>query len=259
MEQPLIAPPNHRQRSRPPIYLRVDIYLFLACVLLFTLWPELDLNISAMFYDASSNSFNAGKQPVVEVIYRLFAKIHFLFLLLLIPLAIRQHRRHREARTSTEKRRKWLPSFLLAALLLGPGLLGNVVLKDNSIGRARPNDIVQFGGSDTFTRAFQYSGACDHNCSFISGHAAIGFYLIGLGWIFRSAKGYLVGFLLGGIVGAIRIIQGGHFLSDVVFAFWLIHYCYAWLGYQFGLTHPLGSPLNWEDIRRRQKRFWDIG
>ncbi|MBD2858536.1 phosphatase PAP2 family protein [Spongiibacter sp. KMU-158] len=240
---------------RPPLYLRVDLYLCLACALLFILWPQLDLDISSRFYDPISGHFNPDDSPALEVIYRVFAKIHFLFLLLLIPLSIYFHRRYRGATTQADKHRKYLPSLLLSALLLGPGVLGNVVLKDNSIGRARPNEVVQFGGESTFTRAFEYSGACDHNCSFISGHAAIGFYLIGLGWIFRSATAYWLGFLAGGIVGVTRIIQGGHFLSDVVFAFWLIHFSYVWLGYKFKLAHPLGRQLRWEDFGKLGKRF----
>lgn len=240
------------ESKRPPLYLRLDIYLFAICALIFTLWPQLDLATSQIFFDPVSKTFSAGKTPAIEVIYRVFAKIHFLLLLVLIPLAIVQRQRHQQG----DVRKKWLPSFLLAALLLGPGLLGNVVLKDNSIGRARPNEVLQFGGGDQFTPAFAYSGACDHNCSFISGHAAIGFYFIGIGWMLRSATAYFFGLLLGATVGLTRIIQGGHFLSDVVFAYWLIHFCYVWLGYKFNLAHPLGPQLSRQGISGALQRVY---
>ncbi len=60
--------------------------------------------------------------------------------------------------------------------------------------------------------------------SFPSGHASIGFYLFVLFFIFRKknpklAYGSLLFALLFGIlVGIIRIVQGGHFASDVMWA-----------------------------------------
>jgi len=114
--------------------------------------------------------------------------------------------------------------YLLAALAIGPGLIVNFVFKDNW-GRARPNDVIQFGGTSAFTPAFAISGECHHNCSFVSGHAAVGFYFIAFGFLFRRRRSLVV--LLAGIygtvVGLVRILQGGHFLSDIVFAFFIIH------------------------------------
>ena len=45
-------------------------------------------------------------------------------------------------------------------------------------GRARPNDILELGGKDNFSAWFQYSDACNANCTFVSGDASEGLSLI---------------------------------------------------------------------------------
>ena len=45
-------------------------------------------------------------------------------------------------------------------------------------GRARPNEIVEFGGEKIFSSWYQISDMCTANCSFVSGDAAVGFSLI---------------------------------------------------------------------------------
>ena len=222
----------------PPCRLRLDLVLFALCIAVFATFPDIDLRISALFYNPVTDHWPLKDWIGIEIIYRLFAKIHILILLVLIPLAWHCRRRY------TATRQKWLYSFLLASILVGPGIVSHVILKDNSIGRARPNDIVEFGGQDRFTSPFSYSGECRKNCSFVSGHAAIGFYFVGLGWLTGSAWGYYIGVVIGAIVGGTRILQGGHFLSDVVFAFWVVHFCNLWLSRRFQLAHPLGEPVS---------------
>jgi lipid A 4'-phosphatase len=226
--------------GRQPFYLRVDFYLFLVSVCLFVSLPQLDMVVSRSFYDPATQGFPLGEWPLLEVVYRVFAKIQFPLLLVLLPMSLFGRAAKADAAQSGRRR---LCQFLLVSLLLGPGILTNIVIKDHSFGRARPNDTVSFGGEAKFTRAFEYSGVCPNNCSFVSGHAAMGFYFIGLGWVFRSALGFWLGVAIGGAVGLTRIMQGGHFLSDVVFAFWVVHFCYAWLGRRFDLPHPLGESL----------------
>ena len=63
--------------------------------------------------------------------------------------------------------------FVLIFLALGPGLVVNVLLKDQ-LGRARPREVVEFGGSHQFTQFWQ-PGTAGGNSSFPSGHAAIAF------------------------------------------------------------------------------------
>ncbi len=223
--------------------LRIDLALLIACILFFTLIaPRIDINVTALFYDAAQGGFYWNDNPVVKGIYKLFAKPHVVILPLLIVLAIVFYRKNKQAKPDTDYKsyhKKWIYSFLLASLLLGPGLFVNEVLKNNSIGRARPVDIQEFNGPDTYTAAFEYSGQCDTNCSFVSGHASMGFYFIALGWLLRSRRAFYFGLGIGIIVGLTRIVQGGHFLSDTIFAFWVVYFTNLALGKAFKLENPL--------------------
>lgn len=111
----------------------------------------------------------------------------------------------------------------LTSLILGPGLLVNVILKEHSH-RPRPRNTDFFGGDLSFVPAGDFSGACGSNCSFISGEAA------GAGWLFCYAvflvpdrykllfSPPLIAVALASPV--MRLAYGGHYLSDVILA-WL--------------------------------------
>ncbi len=187
---------------------------FTFCVLFFLAFPELDLRVSAVFYD---QGFYWNQNPLVRLIYKIFAKIHILFLLLLIAYIVYFSLTH-------QRERRLLSVFMLVTLLLGPGVLVNLVLKDNSVGRPRPVHVQEFGGESTFTPVFYYSGECSKNCSFVSGHASIGFYFMSLFWVTKRRSWLLAGLAMGSAIGFVRIIQGGHFLSDVIFSGWAIYF-----------------------------------
>ncbi len=129
--------------------------------------------------------------------------------------------------------------FILLFLALGPGLLVNVVLKDH-VGRARPREVVQYGGSHPFTEIWQ-PGDTGRNSSFPSGHASVAFFVIAPWFVLRDrnrrlALVFLVsGTLFGIAVGWARILQGGHFLSDVLWAGGLDYLVGALLALAMGL------------------------
>jgi membrane-associated phospholipid phosphatase len=110
--------------------------------------------------------------------------------------------------------------FLVVCLSVGPGLLANVGFKDNW-DRARPKQIVAFGGNKVFTPALLPTNQCKRNCSLVSGEASsvfAPFYAtaaIAPQW---AATLIVVGTAAGLSAGIVRIAQGAHFLSDVVFA-----------------------------------------
>jgi len=66
---------------------------------------------------------------------------------------------------------------------------------------------------------YQFTDQCEKNCSFISGHAAAAFFFIAFGYVMRSRKIFLAGLSFGVLMSLTRIVQGGHFFSDVTFAF----------------------------------------
>ena len=136
--------------------------------------------------------------------------------------------------------RKWLrfqrPAvFILLLLALAPGLIVNVVLKDH-LGRPRPRELVEFGGQHHFVQFWQ-PGVDAKNSSFPSGHAAIAFFSMAPWFVYRRrkpawAKGFLVfGLGFGSLIGLTRILQGAHFISDVL-----------WGG---GIVYIVGEALAW--------------
>lgn len=188
------------------------VWAMLALVLVFEVWPGLDLWVSARFYQPGVG-FPLDHNALVQASYWLFARLHFLLLPLLLWLWLASWFWRRRAERGV--RRHLL--FLLLVLVLGPGLLVNEVVKRES-GRARPITVEQFGGAARFTPPFLFTDQCRSNCSFVSGHAALGFYFLALAWVFRDRRWLWFGLALGALVGAGRIVQGAHFLSDVVFS-----------------------------------------
>lgn len=129
------------------------------------------------------------------------------------------------------QRRNWIRPgvFLFTLLLLGPGLIVNTIFKDYW-GRPRPREVVQFGGNKEFLQPWQ-KGVAHKGRSFPSGHSSAAFYLSAPYFVFRrgrprAANLWLAGGLLFGIFMSIaRIIQGGHFLSDTLWAWGMVHIC----------------------------------
>ncbi len=113
----------------------------------------------------------------------------------------------------------WQALYVALVIAIGPGLLVNVVLKDNSH-RPRPVTIQDFGGQVPYAPPFDFTGACDENCSFVSGDPAIGFALLAPALLLpagRRRTGVAAALVLGAALGIMRMLQGAHFLSDVFF------------------------------------------
>jgi len=111
--------------------------------------------------------------------------------------------------------------FLWISVIFNIVIVVNLLLK-NFWGRARPNDILQLGGKESYTPWFKVSDACSSNCSFVSGDASVGFALVGLFFLTKNKNFYWLALFSGFFLGIIRILEGGHFLSDIVFAGFLI-------------------------------------
>ena len=109
-------------------------------------------------------------------------------------------------------------------LLLGLGLVVHAGFKEHW-GRPRPHQVQLFAGAHAYVPALRPGGACDSNCSFVSGHAATGFAVLALGlFSARSARRrwFVVAACSGLLIGMGRMLQGSHFLSDILFAGWLM-------------------------------------
>lgn len=205
---------------------RADLVLLVTLQLLFLAAPQLDLVVASWLYDPV-RGFAWGDAAPVQLSYQVFAKLHFFVAPLLLWLLFASWLWRRRAERAL-RRRLW---FLFAVLLLGPGLLVNEVLKAES-GRARPVQVEQFGGPRQWTPVFSPADQCRRNCSFVSGHAAMGYFFIALAWVLRDRRWLVYGIGLGSLVGLGRMLEGRHFLSDVVFSYWVVYgvcVALAWL------------------------------
>ena len=195
---------------------------------LFGVYPQLDLRISALFFDPHSHLFKLNNQPWV-MLARDAAR--WLVALIVAPavLALVVKLIMPEWRALIGGRAALL---MLVTLALGPGLLANLVLKDHW-GRARPLDTIEFGGTYPFIPWWDPSGDCRDNCSFIAGEPSGAFWTLAPAalmppqWRLLAYGGALA---FGAAVGLMRIAGGGHFFTDVAFAgvlvfllIWLTH------------------------------------
>ncbi len=109
--------------------------------------------------------------------------------------------------------------FLGASLIVGSGLIVNLGLKDHSH-RPRPVHVRDFGGDQDFRPWFRFDGACLRNCSFPSGEAASGAWMLAPALL--APPPFQIAAVVGAVIyavatSALRVAFGGHFLSDVLF------------------------------------------
>lgn len=216
-------------RTLPAVWLqilkRTDVILFGVCLAVFALFPQIDLLVTSQIYDAG-RGFYLADNVLVRGSYYIFARIQYVVIALLLL-----HWVYTRFFMSGEKsKHSYRSAYLLLLLIVGPGLVVNSGLKEEW-GRARPKQISEFGGTKQFTPALQPANQCQSNCSFVSGHAAMGFYLMGMAWITQRRRWLLAGIALGALVGGGRILQGGHFFGDVVFSFWAVYFSAALIAY----------------------------
>ena len=128
--------------------------------------------------------------------------------------------------------------FLILLLALGPGVVVNVILKDQW-GRPRPSQVEEFGGMFQYREPWLIGPKGHKRTSFPSGHAAMGFfftapYFLLLARRRRAALAWLAGGVCFGMfVGLARISKGAHWTSDILWSFgavYLVAYALArWL------------------------------
>ena len=205
----------------------------LLSILFFAAFPNFDLWLTGNFYDPALGFMHAD-HALVQFSYKLFANLHWPIILGLIAFWASVRYLFNQQKSKLQI----VSIYLLLALFLGPGLLVNTFFK-SEWGRARPIQISDFGGDKPYTAPFTPANNCQTNCSFVSGHAALGFYFISLAWVFNRKRFLALGLAIGALVGFGRILQGGHFFSDVVFAFWSVFITCALLGWLMNMPKRL--------------------
>ncbi|MFM2405092.1 MAG: hypothetical protein RL223_2972 [Pseudomonadota bacterium] len=236
-----------RQREREAACTVLALVLLLA---LFTTWPTLDLQVSALFH-RPDHGFIGNDWALVRGVYLAVPWLGWAAAMAGALVAATHWSGPRGLGV-----RWWRRTMVLALMmLLGVAGLVNGVLKEHW-GRARPVAVQAFGGERQFSAAGVPVDQCSRNCSFVSGHAATGFAVgaIGLLGSPRTRRRWArAGLIAGLLVGLGRISQGGHFLSDVLFAGLAMQACggalrLAWLRVRVSGRRPWAGRVT---LRRR--------
>ncbi len=196
--------------------------------LVFAAAPGIDLAVAGFFHDVAVQETMPRLFRAIAVLRKLEPVVTTLVIAPAVAVLL--------VKLFWPKRGTIMPAraalFLIVSLVLGPGLLVNVVLKDHWA-RPRPGMVANFGGDMTFRPWWDPRGACTDNCSFVSGETSSAVWLaaptllVPLPWRYAAFAGVAV-YAAG--IGAMRLLLGGHFLSDVLFAaiftglvIWTVH------------------------------------
>ena len=200
--------------------------------IVFALYPQLDITLSSYFY-AGGRRWHVLDWPsgivrdLVSGVIALIAAPAFIALVLKLVLPRRPLLMPGRAMV-----------LMISTLALGPGLLVNIILKDNW-GRPRPQFVTAFGGPAPLLPWWDPRGQCDKNCSFVAGELSGAFWTMAPAAVappqWRAAA-YGAAIVFGAAVGVLRMSAGGHFFTDVVFGgvvvflvIWLVHgLLYRW-------------------------------
>ena len=212
----------------------VALSLALVIGLVFGIFPELDLKLASLFYDAQTRSFPLKLNWLAQV-----ARDGAMWIAwgiatpAIAALIIKLVRPDRPLLMSGRA-----IVFLLLTLTLSAGVFTNLTFK-SYWGRPRPVLVTEFGGDLPFVAWWDPRGQCGRNCSFFSGEGATAF------WTFAPAAltppawrplAYAAATLFGVATSVLRMAFGGHFFTDIAAAglvtfvvIWLAHgYLYRW-------------------------------
>ena len=111
--------------------------------------------------------------------------------------------------------------YILLVIVLGPGVLVNLVAKDHW-GRPRPVHTQLFGGEYAYIPPLKIGHTPDK--SFVCGHCSVGYAFFALYFLAQNHK--LVYFLMtlgfAWTMGFTRMTSGGHYLSDILWSGYLV-------------------------------------
>jgi lipid A 4'-phosphatase len=228
------------------------ILLFLGLITLIFNTTRLDIILQSNFYRPGEGWFLKFK-PFWDYFYRFGIFPGYLFGLaglIMIALSYWNSKYIRYRRAAL---------MLVYTLVLGPGLIINLGLKDHW-GRPRPFEVKEFGGKRDFLCAC-VPGGSDGGKSFPCGHCSMGFFLAVPYLIFRRKNlklAYI--FLISGIaygilIGLSRMIAGGHFPSDVLWSGGLVWLVALTGVYIFKLDKPYESKEFGETHKKNRARL----
>jgi len=213
----------------------------------FAAFPELDLRITRVFFEPRERWFMLTYYIFVDghpwVLLLRDATMWLVAALALAPVAALISKLLRPTKPMLMSPRSIV--FLLGTLALAPGVLANGVLKEHWA-RPRPIEVREFTGNENFVPWGDPRGACDQNCSFISGEGAGAFWTLAPAALAPPqvrAAAYAAAIAFGLAVGGMRIAVGGHFFTDVAFA-GVFTFLIIWIAYALLFRWPLPLPAD---------------
>jgi lipid A 4'-phosphatase len=214
--------------NRTGLFIALSLALIVG--LLFGIFPELDLKLAALFYDAASKSFPLQLNSIAAFARDAAMWVAWAFALPSIVAIV--------VKLARPDRPMLVPGrtvvFLLVTMLLSAGILTNLTFK-SYWGRPRPVVVTQFNGPQEFVPWWDPRGSCERNCSFFSGEGATAF------WTYAPAAlappqwrplAYAAATLFGITTSLLRMAFGGHFFTDVAIA-GLVTFLVIWLAYAY--------------------------
>jgi membrane-associated PAP2 superfamily phosphatase len=199
----------------------------------FGIWPQLDLAVTAEIYDAARRAWPYAHTPALQGIRDVNdALVRGVAVaagvVLILRLAVPRFSRERLPAGLSLR----AAVFVLATLAVAPGLIVNGLLKPHG-GRPRPIEVTQFGGTLDFVPWWSPYGRCDSNCSFASGEMSSAMWLLAVAVLLPPRwrpLGVAAVLAWAAAVGGVRIAMGGHFASDVLMSavltaltVWVLH------------------------------------
>lgn len=201
------------------INIKPQLAICLSALLLFSLifysFPQIDWYISGLFF--SSHRFMVGDIfSIAQVTLRLAILLAGLYSFGLIVVGL--------IKKSSSQIKGGI--FIILCFLIAPGLIVNLVLKDQW-GRPRPAQTSLFSGHLAYQRVWVKTDECPTNCSFVAGDssAALTFLAFAFLPMSRRLRRFVAGSALGFFVfnACMRIMHGRHYFSDVVIGALLVY------------------------------------
>lgn len=188
------------------------VLLFLALLATIAVSPQVDQYLAMATYNPITHNFYGETHLWCKIIYHgvnvaiaILIILPLVFLFLAYPI-----------KRLSKPFAKRFALITYVSLILGPGLIVNFGLKEHW-GRARPNQVIR--EHQAFTPMWQYVSNKPSNNSFPSGHASGGFFLgIPLLATRRKKLAVSVSLVGGTLFGLVRLLQGGHYFSDILVA-----------------------------------------
>ena len=190
----------------------------------FMIVPLTDITVSGWFVDATGN-FNLHDNQYLLALRDLHRTLPAIIVPALLFALVMQALFNRRYLPAPHKLLYILSVYAIGAAAIVHGL-------KYLVGRARPNEIMEFGGNLLFSPAWQIANSCQRSCSFPSGESASAMAMLTIPLVLSGF--YRLPLLVLTMVATLifslnRIVMGAHFLSDVILSWLFVAIVMAWL------------------------------